>query len=309
MEELVFTKKQLKRETKKDGRKVGWALVLYVLLANVVTIPIAVVGVLIQMDMDMLMGIAQFVGSLAGLGFIFLFFIGKGRGKEVFKRDKKLSFSGFLGLLCVFFGASLISDLTVTLSEVGLNQIGYTVYSEDLLAMLNSKNVFMLLSIWVLAPVGEELILRGFLMRRLEKHGRLLAITVTSILFGLMHGNFMQMLPATLVGFVLGYAAMEYSVLWSIVLHAINNMVLCGIVPMIFDRFGVPAQIIYGYVFPGICLVIGTVVVICRRKQLAAWVRENKWQKGKLRWSLMTLGTVIFTIYALVSALLAIQPM
>lgn len=73
-------------------------------------------------------------------------------------------------------------------------------------------------------PIVEELFFRGYLLKRMSFGGRfshLITILLTSILFGVLHGNF---LLATAAGMLLAYVALSTGrILNAIVAHAIAN--------------------------------------------------------------------------------------
>lgn len=76
----------------------------------------------------------------------------------------------------------------------------------------------------VVAPIVEEFAMRGIVMGSLRKFGDGVAIFVSAVLFGLMHGNLMQIPFAFIVGLALGFAVIKTGSLWSgILIHAINN--------------------------------------------------------------------------------------
>ncbi len=86
------------------------------------------------------------------------------------------------------------------------------------------------LAIGILAPLAEELVFRGAVLRTLlrllgpRRHG--LAILVSAVLFGAVHLNLPQFVHATLIGLLLGW--MYYrtdSIIPGVVFHWINNTV------------------------------------------------------------------------------------
>ena len=85
--------------------------------------------------------------------------------------------------------------------------------------------IIMLLLAGIVAPFGEELLFRGVLYTFLrERWGIWLGVIVSSLIFGVIHGN----LAVGLTGFLLGIVAalvFEYSKsLWTaVIVHAINN--------------------------------------------------------------------------------------
>ncbi|WP_175578327.1 CPBP family intramembrane glutamic endopeptidase [Bifidobacterium jacchi] len=82
---------------------------------------------------------------------------------------------------------------------------------------------------WFLAPIVEEIVFRGVVMGTLKPLGRKFAILTSAIMFGLFHDDLVQGLFAFGLGLILGFVAMEYSLLWSIALHMFNNAVLSGL--------------------------------------------------------------------------------
>lgn len=75
----------------------------------------------------------------------------------------------------------------------------------------------------LLVPVFEELLYRGLLLRALEPWGRLPALIVTSLVFGLGHGP-VQLVGTVALGWVLGWLTLEYGSIWpAVLLHAAFN--------------------------------------------------------------------------------------
>ena len=87
----------------------------------------------------------------------------------------------------------------------------------------------------IIGPIVEEFIFRKLLMDRLAIYGNIFAIVITSVAFGLFHGNFYQFFYATLLGFVLGYVAVKSgNWLWSVLLHMIMNFI-GGVIPTLLE--------------------------------------------------------------------------
>lgn len=85
----------------------------------------------------------------------------------------------------------------------------------------------VLLFLWavVLAPVLEELVFRGILLRMAERAaGTLPAVLISSLLFGWYHGNLSQGITAAVTGLALGYAYVKTdALLVSVVMHIAVN--------------------------------------------------------------------------------------
>ena len=86
--------------------------------------------------------------------------------------------------------------------------------------------VFLFLAVVVVAPIGEEIVFRGFLQKFLEDYWKDItrAVLVTSLFFAMIHFNPFWTIQIYLLGVVLGFLAWKTkSVFPSILLHSINN--------------------------------------------------------------------------------------
>ena len=92
-------------------------------------------------------------------------------------------------------------------------------------AFVNSRLWDMIVSTCILAPLLEELLCRGIMMRGMltrMKPGR--AIFWSALIFAVMHMNPWQSIPAFLIGLLLGWIYWRTHCLWAtIFLHWLNN--------------------------------------------------------------------------------------
>ncbi len=165
----------------------------------------------------------------------------------------------------------------------------------------------MLLYVGIIGPIVEELVYRGFVMRALEKHGKVLAIVASSLFFGLMHANIPQSIFAVFSGLILGYAAMRYSIVWSIALHILNNLVFGDLLSWAISWQSETLQIIVCYAVMGVFFIAGLIVLIVKRKDIRAYFSDNRIERPKLRWVLTSVGTVLFMIANLQLAILRLH--
>ena len=110
--------------------------------------------------------------------------------------------------------------------ETIFNLFGFTMLKAVESASAGSDGVSMFLYASFFGPVSEELIFRGAGLRTFEKYGKIFAILMSSLLFGLFHGNFPQFFFATFVGIIFSYVTLEYSILWAMAFHIFNNLVI-----------------------------------------------------------------------------------
>ena len=89
------------------------------------------------------------------------------------------------------------------------------------------RGFWTILSLVIFAPIFEELICRGVVLGSLRgKFGVTTAWLVSSLFFGVLHGQPVQVINATVIGLVLGYVYLATDSPWSVmILHALNNAV------------------------------------------------------------------------------------
>ena len=142
----------------------------------------------------------------------------------MFNKAKKGTFLPF-----VLFGIGFCSFANISLSLSSSLFEGFGVeYKVDFGE--NPEGVFgFLLSFIATAIVPaivEEFACRGIVLGLLKKHGEGFAIIASSIVFGIMHGNFEQIPFATIVGLVFGYVYVKTGSIWaSMLVHCVNNAV------------------------------------------------------------------------------------
>lgn len=78
----------------------------------------------------------------------------------------------------------------------------------------------------VFPAVFEEFAFRGVIMHSLKKYGDVFSIAVSAVLFGLVHGNMMQIPFAVIAGLALGYTVTVTKSIWAgVLLHFCNNFI------------------------------------------------------------------------------------
>lgn len=111
-----------------------------------------------------------------------------------------------------------------------LNQLGFNVDEQDAVRLLRDadslwKQVYLGVFAIVLAPAAEELLFRGIGYPLLKHHGYpRLALWGTAIVFALIHGNLVAILPLTVLAIVL---ALLYE--WT------NNLLTCIVIHSLFN--------------------------------------------------------------------------
>ena len=162
----------------------------------------------------------------------------------------------------------------------------------------NPETIFFM---GIMTPIGEEIMFRGIIVNRLKKHGISFAIIASAILFGLYHGTIVQAVSTTIYGICFGYIVTQYSILYTIFLHFINNCVFCYVFPFIAEKSGCH-QFTAGISF--VLALIGLIAAIIGKswKKIAEFYKENKGTNEKGCYKSFFLSPVFITIIALVLA-------
>ena len=86
--------------------------------------------------------------------------------------------------------------------------------------------ILLFIAVVILAPLGEEIVFRGFLQQILEKYWKDItqAILFTSLIFSLIHMNPYWFFQIYFLGIILGFLAWKTkSIIAPLILHSLNN--------------------------------------------------------------------------------------
>lgn len=112
------------------------------------------------------------------------------------KSDKKINAGqkGITFALALFFGIALNRVITVILKFLPVPESALEANNENVSEATESTNIFIIiLAVWIIAPLVEELIFRGKAFWYFEKAaGKTVAVIVTSVIFAVCHGNILQ---------------------------------------------------------------------------------------------------------------------
>lgn len=99
-------------------------------------------------------------------------------------------------------------------------------YEATMDALYSAPLLLQIISLAVLVPISEELVFRGLLFKRLRERGTYMqAALYSAVVFGIMHGNLVQMLYGFILGMMLSYLCEKYgSVKAPIAAHIVMNL-------------------------------------------------------------------------------------
>lgn len=314
-----------KKEIKRISNRVGIGLILYSLITIIIVFADATcrtIAVLIKtedpvlqeqyldvaMEKFMQEATSMIIGVVLGVLFLLLFFRKKISVKNIFRKNHSMTYRTFFLVLFVFMGVQLPFDGVSDLLEKGLNLIGYSAVESIESMSADSTTISMFLYAGFIGPIVEEVIYRGYVLRFFEKYNKRAAIFISALLFGIMHGNLPQSLFAMGVGFVLGYVAMEYSIVWSIVLHIFNNC-LADFLGKAFDGFGDPLKEQLIMAVMALFFIAAVVVLWKKRAEVKKYYTENRLEWKKCFYSLTSVAIIIFIVMELAQAILMLTPL
>ncbi len=119
----------------------------------------------------------------------------------------------------------LIANMLAALLNGALFHASSPISSATVLGDGAVTTLLLDLAVFAVAPaVLEEILLRGMILQTLRPLGDKLAVVVSAVLFGLMHGNLRQALYALLMGLVLGFVFVYTDNLrLTMAIHALAN--------------------------------------------------------------------------------------
>ena len=312
-----MTDKQINKWLRHQFSPIGWVLLAYYGLINLFSLVAMFWEALRQvlkmdhrgpfwfqqLDMDAIAGNAW--GYITAIGVLFvILYAWKGSGywrDEVFAKEKSMSAGVFFSLLCMCIGSQMVNSLWVS----GLEFL-YNLSDKSLMPMLEavsgaSDTFSMFLYASVLAPLAEELLFRGFVLRTLRPYGKRFAILGSAFLFGLFHGNLLQTPYAFLMGLVLGYVAAEYSIRWAMGLHLFNNFVLADLLTRLLNPMPEMMANMIQLILLGGCLAVSGVILLVKRGDIVAHIQSEWMDRRVLKCFFTSAGVVVMTVLMIVN--------
>lgn len=219
---------------------------------------------------------------------------------------------GFGMLCCV--GADYIVGIMTALAETFGYELtqGETLDPDSPFACL-----IAVIATAVVPAVCEELAMRCCALGYIQKYGKAFGVVAVSIVFGLLHGNLIQFVFATIVGLILGYVTMKTgSIIPAVLIHGFNNGMSAMSTVFVY-MYGEDASNITTYVFFGLWFVLGLIslVILTIKKQLNLSFGDeshepfaNKTSK-KLGAFLTSPVLIISSLYLIVSVIASITKM
>ncbi len=322
---MVNENREIVKDLRRRFNKSGWELLIYYGIMNVTVSVVAVVSVVAlivqsmtatgassaeieQRIVDGILSNGWGYALAIAIGGVLLYLWKKKEFclKTIWKPAKPMTFGAFFAILAIFMMGQAVSQVMTPVLEWLMGLMGISLEESIDMASGGTDTFSMFLYICLLAPISEEILFRGLILRELEPYGKKFAILASAFLFGIFHGNLVQSPYAFLVGLVLGYVTVEYNVVWAMVLHMINNLLLGDTLLRLTGTMTTLAQeIIFALVIWG-CTIAAVVVLICKRRAIAAYFREGKMHPLCLKAFFTCPGVLVLTAVLLGNMLLTL---
>lgn len=152
--------------------------------------------------------------------------------------EKTLSVAELLAIIPVMqFATNIGSSVGMGFDGI-LQEIFHTTSENPNEFLTEGVPVWLMIVITVIiCPILEEFVFRKLILDRLSVYGNIFAIVVSAGMFGLFHGNFIQMFYSFLVGIIMGYVTVKGgSWLFGAGLHIFMNFVNGAIPTLLSDH-------------------------------------------------------------------------
>lgn len=313
-----MTEKQINKWLRRQFSPIGWGLIGFYVLMNVVVsaamftdmflqgIRAAMAGnFAMEMNMDAAMnnGWGYIVATFAGLLILHAWKGSDFFREEILDQQNAMKPGVFFTLLALCLGAQMANSLWIGLLEAVLNPFGISALGILESVSGSTESVSMFLYASILAPISEELIFRGYILRILRPYGKRFAILGSAVLFGLFHGNLLQTPYAMLVGLVLGYVAVEYSIVWAGALHLFNNLVVADLLSRVTASLPEMAANMVQLGVIGAGAVASVVVLAVKRREICDYNR-SEWMDRRVLACFFTNSGMIFLMMLMLGNML-----
>lgn len=314
------------KELWKESNRAGGAVLLYKSVLNaavVIVMVIALIMAIVQTDLDAMFPASLDTESAAeqaameltehlldktltatSWGYILaivlcaiIFLLWKKRDfftHTMMQRKAAMTGKSFALIFAFFMTCQFLAQISSIGMEALLNQFDISMSGLIESSTANTTDPVMLVYIGILAPIAEEIIFRGIVLRGMQPHGRGIAVFMSAILFGMIHGNPVQIPFAFATGIVLAYVTLEYDIRWAILLHMINNLGLGILLPMAFGSTPETSDLIMWVIIIA-STIAAIATVVCKKnkiKEELSVLRTEKWQ-----WkAVMTSPTMLITL-------------
>ncbi len=219
-------------------------------------------------------------------------------GRQIGKYVMMTLFFQQVSMICTIIMSNGLYSLGLEVS--GLNYVierTPSVYAADIISAV------------ILAPIGEELIYRGVVLRCAAKVSQRFAIFFSAFIFGIMHGNPYQFVLGFLLGIPMAIVTIKTgSLIPSIICHMANNALAS--IPSVVEYFNEDTAFAVNVITIPVFLILGLVVFASEAAsgglKLPAYTEFHK--KRTFPVLVTSWSMILITVIYIADLIMSIQP-
>ena len=216
----------------------------------------------------------------------------KSMNEKIEIKKEKLNIKNIVIYSLILISIGNIGEYFVKFLNLLLNKVGYdfniAAYNNVFAANNIIDYLMILISVVIVAPIVEELMYRFILNNSLKEYGKLSSLIVSSFLFGIVHCQFYQIMPAMAAGIILSLIYFKTNdIRYSIIVHMLNN--LTATLLMFFN--------INNHIVNISLIILGLAFLFFKKDLLSVPMKNNGF---KYNWLLNSFPLVIFLIICII---------
>lgn len=222
---------------------------------------------------------------------------------------KKVSIKKLSALIVVTLGFVFVCNLILTLLNANLSLFGYNNELPDTAIGTNYIDyILYFFTVAIIPPLAEEFLFRGAILGSLRKYGDGFAVLISSLFFGLAHGNFVQMPVTFLSGLLMGMLVIyTNSIIPSMILHFLNNA-FSVVFDILSRNIGIEISNLIYYIFMGVICILAVFALIYLIKSDSSFPALEKSQstlslKEKVIYTFTSTGVILMVLFDLSSSI------
>ena len=210
--------------------KLAFGVVIFSVLSSLVIASIIAAAGTVQSN-EHNQNLYNYTALFVGQGFmvvpLLLFLISRKEPILSRLRIRPISYPVFVSVVLISLGLiPLVDEMDRILAYAFGHEQALAELSDILIIDSTLIGLLLTITVVILAPLGEEILFRGFLQKLLEESWQDItrAVLITSLFFAFIHMNPVWVIQIYFLGVVLGYLAWRTgSIFTSLILHSLNN--------------------------------------------------------------------------------------
>lgn len=215
-------------QLKKTSSGIGYYIFTMILALNAVSVLLMVLAIIVDGSLKnpayLLLDNIASISSMFIIGLFYCLF-SKTQLNDVFPL-KKISLKMVAATVTISLALALLANFFADLFVGGISLFGIKNYAEMDFTTNNPVEIILnIIAISIIPALSEEFAFRGIILSKLRKYGDGFAVFISALLFGLLHGNIVQIPFAFIVGLGLAFVTIKTSsIVPAIITHFLNNL-------------------------------------------------------------------------------------